>query len=61
MRVLDGLANLDEQFEALMEGKLVLLAKVGDLNTAHQLHHKEGSARIGRARVEHARDARMIH
>src|SRR5206468_11648422 len=56
MRVLNRLANLDEQFEALIGGKIVLVAEVGDLDTAHQLHHKEGPTRVGRARLEHARD-----
>ena len=61
MRVLNRLANLDEQFEALIGGKIVLVAEVGDLDTAHQLHHKEGPTRVGRARVEHARDVWVIH
>ena len=61
MRVLNRLANLDEQFEALIGGKIVLVAEVGDLDAAHQLHHKEGPTRVGCARVEHARDARVIH
>src|SRR5205809_6854637 len=61
MRVLNRLANLDEQFEALIGGKIVLVTEVGDLDTAHQLHHKEGPTRVGRARVEHARDVWVIH
>ena len=38
-----------------------MLAELSDLNSANKLHHKEWPPGIGRAGVEHARDARMIH
>jgi hypothetical protein len=34
MRVLDGLADLDEQVEPLEGGELVLVAVIGDLDAA---------------------------
>ena len=45
MRVLDGLANLDEQFEPLVGGEIVLVAVIGDLDPAHQFHDEERPAR----------------
>ena len=41
--------------------RLVLVAELGDRNAAHQFHHEVGPARVGRARVEHLGDVRMIH
>jgi hypothetical protein len=40
MRVLDGLANLDEQIEPFLGGEVGLVAVVGDLDAAHQFHHE---------------------
>jgi hypothetical protein len=34
MRVLDGLADLDEQFEPFLSGQFVLVAELGDLDAA---------------------------
>jgi len=42
MRVLNRLANLDEQFEALIGGMIVLFSEERHLHRAHKLHHKEG-------------------
>ena len=61
MRMLDGLANLDEQVQALGQGALVVFAVIGDPNAAHQLHHEVGSAGAGGAGVEHPGDLGMIH
>ena len=61
MRVLDRLADLDEQLEPLVRGEIVLVAVIGDLHAAHQFHDEVGPARFGRARVENFGDVRMIH
>ena len=61
VRVLDGLANLDEQIEPIFGGEIVLVAVVSDADTAHQFHHEVGPAHIGRARIEHLGNVRMIH
>ena len=61
VRVLDGVANLHEQLEPLLGGQVVLVAVVGDLDPAHQFHHKEGPARVRRAGVEHLGDIGMVH
>src|SRR5262249_5500560 len=61
MRVLDGAANLNEKIEPFARGKVILLAIVCDLDTAHQFHDEVRAARLGRAAVEHFRDVRMLH
>ena len=38
MRLLDRLADPDEQLEPFFGGNLVLIAKLGDLDAAHQFH-----------------------
>ena len=61
MRVLDGLADLDKQREALFHRKAGLVAKIRDADAAHQFHDEIRPARFRRARVEHPGDVRMIH
>ena len=61
VRVLHRLANLDEQVEPLRGGELVLLAVVGDLDSAHQLHDEIRTPRFRRPGIENLRDVRMIH
>ena len=61
MRVLDGLANLDEQVEPFLGGEIVLVAVIGDADAAHQFHHEVRPARFGRARIQHLGDVGMIH
>ena len=41
MRVLDGVANLYEQTQALPGIEFVLVAIIGDFDSANQFHHKE--------------------
>jgi hypothetical protein len=41
MRMLDGLAYLDKQVETVGGRELILIAVVGDLDAAHQLHDEE--------------------
>ncbi len=61
VRMLDGTTNLDEQFEPLASGKMVLVAVVGDLYPAHQVHHEERPARLSGTRIQHLGDIRMVH
>jgi hypothetical protein len=44
MRVLDGLADLNEQLEPLFHGQARLIAKIGDPDAADQFHHEIGAA-----------------
>src|SRR5947209_6240534 len=61
MRVLDRLADLDKQENALTNAEVVLLAIVGDLDAIYQLHDEIRPARHCAARVQHARNGRMVH
>jgi hypothetical protein len=38
MRVLDRLADLDEEIEAVLRGELILVAVIGDADAPHQFH-----------------------
>src|SRR5262245_21572760 len=49
VRVLDGLADGDEQFQPFARRKLVLVAIVGDGDAADEFHHEVGAA-CGRTR-----------
>jgi hypothetical protein len=53
VRVLDGLANLDEQIEPFLRGEIGLIAVVGDLDPPDQFHHEIGPAHVGGARIQH--------
>ena len=61
VRVLDGLADLDEQIEPFLGGEIGLIAVIRDANAAHQLHHEERPTHVGRARIQHLGDVGMIH
>src|SRR4030095_11748823 len=41
--------------------KVVLVAVIGDADAAYQFHHEEESPGVGRARIEHLGDVRMVH
>ena len=60
-KVLDGVANLDEEVEPFLGAKVGLVAVVGDLDAPHQFHDEVGPTHVGRARIEHLGDVRMIH
>ncbi len=45
VRVLDGLANLDEQIDPFLGGEIGLVAVIRDADAAHQFHHEVGTAR----------------
>ena len=61
MGVLDGLADLYEQFQPRLYGQLVLVAILGNWDTANQLHDEIWPARIGRSGIEHSGDIWMVH
>src|SRR5262245_12762999 len=61
MRVLDRVAGLNQQFETIIGGKLVLVAVVGDFDAADEFHDEVGTAGFSRARVENFGDVWMIH
>ena len=61
MGVLHAVADLDEELEPLVGGKLVGVAVLGDGNARHVLHDEVGPA-LGRASpVEDLGDGRMVH
>src|SRR6185369_5646016 len=53
MRVLDGVTNLNEQFQSLVNGQILLIAVICDGNTAHQFHYEVRPSRFRRPGVEH--------
>jgi hypothetical protein len=59
--VLNGLADGNEQLEALFGGKLVLVAILGDRHALNQFHDKIGPAAIGGAAIEHLGDVGVVH
>jgi len=38
MRMLDGLTDLREKVQPIFSGKIMLIAVVGDFDTAHEFH-----------------------
>src|SRR5689334_286615 len=60
MRVLNGLANLDEQFQSLLHRQFVFIAVIGDANSTHQLHDKKWSSPLSGASVKYLGDVRML-
>jgi len=61
MRVLDGVANVDEQIQSLNRRQIVLIAVVRDRNPTYQFHHEVGPAGVGCAGVEDFGDVGVIH
>lgn len=61
MGVLNGLANLNKELQALADGQMALIATTGDRDAAHQRHHEIRPATFGRAGVQHLGDAGMVH
>ncbi len=61
MRVMQRLAHLDEQLQALDGAEIVLVAELGDGHALHQLHDEVRPAGFGRAAVEHLGDVRVVH
>ena len=61
VRVLNAVADLQEEFESLGGGEVMLVAEVGDFDPAHELHDEEGPARVGGAGVEDLRNVGVVH
>ena len=61
VRVLDRLANEDEQLQALAQAKALAVAEIRDLLALHQLHHEIRPSGRGAAGIQNPRDVRMVH
>ena len=61
MRVLDRLADGDEQLQPLPGREVVLVAVPGDRHPLDQVHDEVRPAGAGRAGVEHAGDVGVVH
>src|SRR5262249_31566115 len=61
MRMLDRVADLDEQFQTGGDWEGTPVAIVGDLNTLHQFHDKIGPPAVSCAGVEDVSDVGMVH
>ena len=61
MRVLDRLADRDEQFDAFADREFTQVAELRDRDPSDEFHREEGAAGFGHAAVEDPGDARMIH
>ncbi len=61
VRVLDGLANFDEQVQSLRGAEFLSVAVSCDGNAAHEFHDKVRAAVFRGAAVEDFGDVRMIH
>src|SRR2546425_12109762 len=61
MRVLNGVADLREEGEALTRGQIVLVAILCDGNAPYQLHHEVRPAPVGHTGVEDLGNVWMIH
>ena len=59
--VIDGGADVAEQFEALAGVEIVLIAVVGDGDAVDQLHGEVGPPGGGGPGVEHVGDIRVVH
>ena len=61
MGMLHRVTDVDKQAKSFFQAKLMLLAILGDRHAPHQFHHKVGSSRLGRSRIEHRGDIGMVH
>jgi hypothetical protein len=61
VRVLDGLADGDEQLQTLPRRELVGVAVLRDRHPVNQLHHEVRPARLSCPRVEHPGDVLVVH
>jgi hypothetical protein len=59
--VLDGLADLDEEVEALVDGELVFVAVGGDGGAVDELHDEVWAAGFGGAGVVDLGDVLVVH
>jgi hypothetical protein len=61
VRVLNGLANVNEKIQSILSGKCILIAVFRDFDSTDEFHYEIRPARSGRPGVEHFGDVRMIH
>jgi len=61
MRVLDRLADGDEEIQSLAGREVMLVTVAGDRHAADQVHDEVGPAGVGRASIEYAGDIGMVH
>jgi hypothetical protein len=61
MRMLDGLANGDEEFQPLAGSKVMLVAVLGDRHALDKVHDDVRPAGARCAGVEHAGDVGVVH
>ncbi len=61
MRVLDRLADRDEQLQPLARVEPGLVAILGDRDAIDELHDEVGSAAVGGTRIEDPGDVGMVH
>ena len=61
VRVLDGVAHLQEEAESLLDGQPVLVGELGQRPAVDMVHHEVRAARRRGARVEHLGHMRMVH
>jgi hypothetical protein len=61
MGVLNGLADGDEQLQALLGREMLLVTVAGDGDALDKLHDEVRAAAIRGAGIEHLGDVRVIH
>ncbi|HMJ91277.1 MAG TPA: hypothetical protein VK530_15760 [Candidatus Acidoferrum sp.] len=61
MRVLDGLADLNEKLQPFLGGQRMLVAVIGNLDTANKFHDEIRTPRVSRSGIENLRDVGVIH
>jgi hypothetical protein len=61
VRMLNRMANFDEQFETLMEIKVVLVAVSSDWDPPHEIHDKKWPPGFRRSCIQYLCDVRVIH
>ena len=59
--VFDGTTNSDEKLKSFLNGKLPTGAVIGHGISCDIFHHEIRSPFIGRSRIDHAGDMRMVH
>src|SRR5260370_26622253 len=59
--VLNGLANSDEQVQALCGRECILITVFRDFSATEEFHDKIWSAQLGGTGIEYLRDVGMIH
>src|SRR6266567_4721253 len=61
MGMLNGVADVNKQFQPRAGPQGTLVAEIGDFNTLDQFHYEIRTAALSRAGIEDASDVRMVH